>query len=42
MLRNSYGAEYGGAAGAVINIVTRSGSNDWHGSVLYSGRNTCA
>jgi len=40
MLRNSYGAEYGGAAGAVINIVTRSGSNDWHGSVLYSGRNT--
>ncbi|HLH09118.1 MAG TPA: carboxypeptidase regulatory-like domain-containing protein [Terriglobales bacterium] len=40
MLRNSYGAEYGQAAGAVINIVTRSGSNDWHGSVLYSGRNT--
>ena len=40
MLRNSYGAEYGQAAGAVINIVTRSGSNDWHGTVLYSGRNT--
>ncbi len=40
MLRNSYGAEYGQAAGGVINIVTRSGSNDWHGSVLYSGRNT--
>ena len=27
MLRNSYGAEYGMAAGAVINIVTKSGTN---------------
>jgi Carboxypeptidase regulatory-like domain/TonB-dependent Receptor Plug Domain len=40
MLRNSYSAEYGQAAGAVINIVTRSGTNNWHGSVFYSGRNT--
>ncbi len=40
MLRNSYGAEYGQAAGAIINIVTRSGTNSWHGSVFYSGRNT--
>ena len=40
MLRNSYGAEYGTASGAVINIVTKSGSNQWHGDVLYFGRNT--
>jgi hypothetical protein len=40
MLRNSYGPEYGQAAGAVINIVTKSGSNQWHGDALYYGRNT--
>jgi hypothetical protein len=39
MLRNSYGPEYGQASGAVINIVTRSGSNDWHGGAFYFGRN---
>ena len=39
MLRNAYGPEYGQASGAVINIVTRSGSNQWHGDVLYFGRN---
>ncbi|HET7207387.1 MAG TPA: TonB-dependent receptor, partial [Terriglobales bacterium] len=39
MLRNSYGPEYGQASGGVINIVTKSGSNDWHGGVFYFGRN---
>src|ERR1022692_4419601 len=39
MLRNSYGPEYGQASGAGMNIVTRSGSNQWHGDVLYFGRN---
>lgn len=38
-LRNSYGPEYGQAAGAVLSIVTRGGSNEFHGSVFYFGRN---
>ncbi len=38
-LRNSYGPEYGQAAGAVISIVTRGGSNQFHGSGFYFGRN---
>ena len=38
-LRNSYGPEYGQAAGAVISIVTRGGSNEFHGSGFYFGRN---
>ena len=39
LLRNAYGPEYGQASGGVINIVTRGGTNNWHGSVFYSGRN---
>ena len=39
MLRNSYGPEYGQAAGAVISIVTRGGENKFHGSLFYFGRN---
>lgn len=39
MLLNSYGPEYGQASGSVISIITRSGTNAFHGSAFYNGRN---
>ncbi len=38
-LRNSYGPEYGQAAGAIVSIATRGGTNKFHGSAFYFGRN---
>ena len=34
VLRNSYNAEFGGASGGIVNIVSKSGSNRYHGSVF--------
>jgi hypothetical protein len=39
VLRNSYGPEYGQAMGAIISIVTKSGTNSFHGGAFYDGRN---
>jgi hypothetical protein len=33
VVNNSFGAEYGRALGGIVNIVTKSGSNKFHGSV---------
>jgi hypothetical protein len=39
IITNSYAAEYGRAAGGVVNIITRSGSNTFHGDVYGYLRN---
>jgi hypothetical protein len=31
---SGYSAEYGGSTGGVLNAITRSGTNDWHGDAL--------
>jgi hypothetical protein len=31
---SGYTAEYGGATGGVINVLTKSGTNNWHGNAL--------
>ena len=35
---SNYSAEYGRAAGGVINTVTKSGSNQWHGELFFYDR----
>jgi len=39
VLSNTFDAEYGRNSGAVINVVTKSGTNSWHGSVYEFIRN---
>src|SRR6185295_532739 len=31
---NGFEAEYGGALGGVVNVISKRGSNDWHGSIF--------
>jgi Carboxypeptidase regulatory-like domain len=40
ILTNNEDAEYGNYAGAQINVVTKSGTNQWHGNVFEFLRNT--
>jgi outer membrane receptor protein involved in Fe transport len=39
VISNTFDAEYGRNSGAVINVVTKSGTNQWHGSVYEFFRN---
>src|SRR5215467_8424134 len=39
LVLSNYNAEYGRATGGVINIVTKSGSNEFHGDAFVFGRN---
>lgn len=36
---NSFDVQYGANAGAVVNVVTKSGTNDWHGDLFEFVRN---
>ena len=39
ILTHSYSAEYGRNSGSVVNVVTKSGSNQWHGALWEFNRN---
>jgi len=39
MLKTNYNAEFGGKSGAVVNVITKSGSNAFHGSAYEFLRN---
>ena len=39
VITNTFDAEYGRNSGAVINVVTKSGTNDYHGSIYTYVRN---
>jgi len=37
--RSNFSAEYGNATGAIVNVITKSGTNDFHGSLFHFVRN---
>src|SRR5262249_47422538 len=39
VVNNTFASEYGGTLGGYVNIVTKSGSNEPHGSIYYFGMN---
>ena len=39
VVSNNFAAEYGNAMGGVVNTITKSGSNDWHGTGYWFFRN---
>lgn len=39
VLENNYSAEYGRNAGGIVSVVTKSGTNEWHGSAFEYLRN---
>lgn len=40
LITNQFGPEYGRNAGSVVNVITKSGGNAWHGSIYASENNT--
>ena len=40
VITNSFDAEYGRNSGSVVNVVTKSGTNDFHGTIFEFFRNT--
>ncbi len=40
MITNTFDAEYGRNSGSVVNVITKSGTNDFHGNVYEYFRNT--
>ncbi|MFY9573489.1 MAG: carboxypeptidase regulatory-like domain-containing protein, partial [Blastocatellia bacterium] len=38
VVASGYSAEFGRSTGGIVNAVTKSGSNDWHGSAFYVHR----
>ena len=40
LVTNNFGPEYGRNAGSVVNIITKSGGNAWHGSIYESENNS--